>query len=727
MTMRRCIAPALPGGGLVAVLAPRDGLPLRVENEWFFTFLRRHGLSVALLGDDVPSALAKTPFERRRGLVAPEAPSAAPALSPEQRRILRFFPGLLPTVLAEKFGINPAAAGLVPAGPAHWLIPPGWRDRDPRASARDFDGMADVERSDDGLHALAQTFCTSYFAEPQALIALSRKAQFAGSIDLSRDLAERARLAARQPDDIVHAEIRRLQVAIAERRYADVAALPEPSRLAAAEPKDTLRRLRTRGQVRAGELAAADRPLAVLVSRLHNKERLDTDDLQLLADAADARLAANDPGGAFVLAEAIEAALVRDPRHDRRVAFMNALTLARIHRMRGDIRDYRAAVARAYATARGALSLHEILELNLLETAGERDPQAPSVRLAWLRAGLAWLAIEPSEGLSRTAMVAILGKEVPRWQLDIDVSDVMGGALEAAWPELAVPPRPRLPGIRRADGRIAATMMFAGEGAGVLWSPAGGSGVANTRARQRLIRLVLAGLAVVQPRFAAIETGTVLIDTNLGIDIPRNRAEALERRVARRRRRIRLRRRYDHPRRRSPPALRRRSDRHHRADRRRGRGPRGRVAGHLPPPPAAAAPLAGRSAHARARPAAQRFRSLGTGRASRQEPRRGGTRGPPARGGPRDQARRGAGLNLAWIGKRSSVSLFGRPCRGPSRGTRRDDEALRDRPVRRIETGIARALKYNHARHWYFLTTLAGCRRNAIRLCCGGLSRFRHE
>ena len=91
-----CIGPALPGGGLVAVLAPRDGLPLRVENEWFFTFLRRHGLSVALLGDDVPSALAKTPFERRRGLVAPEAPSAAPALSPEQRRILRFFPGLLP-------------------------------------------------------------------------------------------------------------------------------------------------------------------------------------------------------------------------------------------------------------------------------------------------------------------------------------------------------------------------------------------------------------------------------------------------------------------------------------------------------------------------------------------------------------------------------------------------------------------------------------------------------
>jgi hypothetical protein len=165
--------------------------------------------------------------------------------------------------------------------------------------------------------------------------------------------------------------------------------------------------------------------------------------------------------------------------------------------------------------------------MNLLEAAGERDPQSPTVRLAWLRAGLAWLAIEPSEGLSRTAMVAILGKEVPRWQLDIDVSDVMGTALDAAWPELATSSRQRFPNIRRADGRYAPTMMFAGEGAGVAWSPAGGSGVANTRARQRLIRLVLAGLAVAQPRFAEIESGTVLVDANLGIDIPRNRAEAL--------------------------------------------------------------------------------------------------------------------------------------------------------------------------------------------------------
>src|SRR5262249_19801963 len=155
------------------------------------------------------------------------------------------------------------------------------------------------------------------------------------------------------------------EVALAERRYADVTALPEPSRLAAAGPKDRLRRLKTRGLVRAGDLAQAERPLGVLVARLSNQERLETEDLQLIADAAEARLRADDPGGAFVLAENLEATLRRYPHHDRRVAFSAAMTLASIHRLRGDLRDYRTAVARAYATARGALSLHEILEMNL--------------------------------------------------------------------------------------------------------------------------------------------------------------------------------------------------------------------------------------------------------------------------------------------------------------------------------------------------------------------------
>src|SRR5207244_1109235 len=124
--------------------------------------------------------LAKTPFERRRGLAAPDAPTGAPVLSLGQRRLLRFFPGLLPRRLADKLAIDPQANGLIPVGTTHFLIPPGWRDRDPSAAPRDFDAMAEIEAEDVGLHALTQTFCTSYFAESRALIALSRKAHFAG-------------------------------------------------------------------------------------------------------------------------------------------------------------------------------------------------------------------------------------------------------------------------------------------------------------------------------------------------------------------------------------------------------------------------------------------------------------------------------------------------------------------------------------------------------------------
>jgi len=475
------LAPALPGAGLVAVLAPRYGLPLRSENEWFFIFLRRHGLAIALVGADVPTALGKSPFERRRGLTPPEVPAATSALSPEQRRILRFFPGLLPKPLAERLQLDPQALGLVPAGDTHFLIPPSWRDRDPRTAARDLDAMSSVDTADDGLRALAEMFCTTYFAEAQTLVVLSRKAEQAGSIDIARELAERARLVVRQPDDVVIAETRRVE----------------------------------------------------------GSERLDADDLRLLADAAEARRATGDIGGAFTLAANIESALSRDPRHDRRIAFAAALTLAHIHRLRGDIRDYRAAVARAYATSRGGRTLHDVIEMNVWETLGDRDPQTPLVRLAWLRAGLAWLAIEPSEGLARSAMLAILSKEVPRWQLDIDISDAIGHALDAAWPELAGATRQRFPVIRalpaatlgsqspRAREDAMPRMMLAGEGAGVLWSPAGGSGVANARARQHLIRLVLAGLATLQPRVGTIDSGTLFVDSNLGIDIPRSRAEAL--------------------------------------------------------------------------------------------------------------------------------------------------------------------------------------------------------
>jgi len=69
--------------------------------------------------------------------------------------------------------------------------------------------------------------------------------------------------------------------------------------------------------------------------------------------------------------------------------------------------------------------------------------------------------------------------------------------------------------------------MLAGPGAGILWTRSGDVVAVFGRPRQRLIRLVLAALAVVAPPLAAIADGTLLIDGNLGTDIPRTREEAL--------------------------------------------------------------------------------------------------------------------------------------------------------------------------------------------------------
>ncbi len=98
------IAPQLPGGSTVAVLAPRWNLPFRVENEWFFFFLRRYGLSITLIGDDVATSVSKSLFERRRHVVAPRD------RDPAGRGIRRAAPGapLLPWPAADRRG-RPAA------------------------------------------------------------------------------------------------------------------------------------------------------------------------------------------------------------------------------------------------------------------------------------------------------------------------------------------------------------------------------------------------------------------------------------------------------------------------------------------------------------------------------------------------------------------------------------------------------------------------------------------
>jgi hypothetical protein len=521
------VGSALPVGGTVAVFAPFQGLSLRVENEWFFLFLRRRGISIAVIGEDPVTTIGKSLFERRRGITAPVRTMRPETLQPEQRRLLRVFPGLLPRALAERLRINPESAGLIPYGPAHFLIPASYRDREPRAASREFDAMAAIERLDDGLYALCQSFCTSYFADPAALADLSRRMFQGGSADLGLSLAERARAVARKPEDTALADLRRQEVRLFERRFGEILEAPEASPQAPPALRGRLGRLKIMGAVMGRELRRVEEETMPLAARLKAGERLDADDLYLLALLAEARLANGDTAGAFLVANALEAWLARSLAPDQRIAYASAVCLHRVDRLRGDPDASRAALERAFATSLGARGLHEIIELNVLRALSEADAGSPDARFAWLRAALAWLALDPSEGLSRTAMLAVLGKEVVRAQLDIDVSETLGNALDAAWPSLPFLHRAKFPSIRGVAPREDGAMMLAGPGVGILWSEESGNAPVHARPRLRLIRLAFAALAEICPRFAEIESGTVIVDTNEGIDLPRTREEAL--------------------------------------------------------------------------------------------------------------------------------------------------------------------------------------------------------
>jgi hypothetical protein len=521
------IAPALWAGATVAVLAPRYGLPLRIENEWFLFLLRRLGVAMTIVGEEPVLSVGKTIFERRR-VAVPELP-ARPWLPAGPLRLLRFFPGLLPQSIAAAEKINTVDAELIPVGTDHFLIPITYRDADPARNARELDALADAERLDQGLRALCQSYCTGYFADAAGLAELARRHLQAGSIDLADSLAARARLVARRPEEAALADLRRQEIRLAGRHFGEMAAAAPPSLQASAPLQQELARMRVAGTVMAGEVADAEPALEPLVARLKAEEPVAPDDLLLLSALAEARAGKRDVGGGYFLAEAVEAALARDPDADQRLVFRNALGLAGIHRLRANRDDRRAALERAYATSQGGRTLHEIVELNALAAAAEADPRSEAAGQAWLRAALAWLALEPPEGLSRRALEIVLGRDdAQRSQLDLDISETLADALEAAWPDLPVSQRQRFPVVRGvAIGGPRPERVLAGPGAGILWSPSAEISAVYARPRQRLIRLVLAALASIAPAIGEVVTGTILIDANLGVDVPRSRDEAL--------------------------------------------------------------------------------------------------------------------------------------------------------------------------------------------------------
>lgn len=525
----RRTAAALPANAAVVVFAPRFGLPLRQDNEWFFLFLKRRGVSIVLTGDEVaPTVISQSVFERRRAIEEPRIGSAPTDLSAEQRRILRFFPGLLPRSLASELGVSVGSAMLVPAGLDHLLIPPGYRDTDPRDAAGDLDGLADLEALDDGLKALAQSFCTAHFADDVVLSTLAEAAAGAGLLDLAHDLAERARQVARTPEAMATADIGRMKMWRSEGLHGDILAVPPPSRQASEASRKALERLKLEAAVAIGDFETAGPGLAPLEQRLLAKGPLATKDLVLLDEVATARAAAGETDDALALAEAAQDVLAREPEADHRLVFRNAVGRARIHIQRREPDLSRVALDTAFAKSVGVRGFAEIVEMNALRASGEPDQTVPAAKQAWLRAALAWLAFEPPEALSLGAIRSVLGPTgFVRSRLDLDISETLADRMAAAWPDVEIRQGDQYPAFRAATATHRPAKLLGCDGACVLWGNTTDTAPVYVRSRIRLVRLVHAVLATLCPAMPDPGKGVFLVDDNGGVDIVATRDEAL--------------------------------------------------------------------------------------------------------------------------------------------------------------------------------------------------------
>ncbi|HET7716286.1 MAG TPA: hypothetical protein VFK86_11725, partial [Bauldia sp.] len=214
---------------------------------------------------------------------------------------------------------------------------------------------------------------------------------------------------------------------------------------------------------------------------------------------------------------------------DERVVFLAAMNIAALARERRDRAEERQALAAAFATSAGARSLGEIVHMNVAVARAEDDPASPAARSAWLRAALAWLAFEPVEAFPVAAVDVVLGTvSVPKPHIDQAISEALLAAIGGAAGDAAAANRAAgtLPAVRVSGGTaIAPDAAIGGPGVTVLCSRQRAEGQALSQPRETLLGVVWAALRELCP--AAEGFGTILVDGNLGLDLPATRDQAV--------------------------------------------------------------------------------------------------------------------------------------------------------------------------------------------------------
>ena len=394
----RNLAAALAGGE-VRVLPPKFGAAWRPENEWIFHYLSLAGVALICEGDPPPFRHAPDVpwFVEGPIAIGTGGPNAA-EVTPDQRRLLRFFPGLLPEVLVVALGFSAGVLpGLPTVAPGFRFIPPRWRDQAPGTASAEINGLARRAVFDDGLYAFVQVFGSNLFIDATALARLGFRQFLAGSSHLALDLLARARSGAREPKAAALCDLHTQGIRIFEHRFEEVAAMAAPSPKLPLALQLELRRMKGWGEIMLGRVDSAIDNLRACLDALDQGRPLTEEDIYLINIYALSRYRAGDIAGALALEDQIERCLLAKATPDFRLVFVNAINQARLHRALGNRENYASCLERAFATSDGARSWSEIVQLNVMRADSLAQTDWAEVRGYLLRAALAWLALPAPE------------------------------------------------------------------------------------------------------------------------------------------------------------------------------------------------------------------------------------------------------------------------------------------------------------------------------------------
>ena len=447
----RVLVPALrAAAATLLVVVPADGASWRAGDLWALRFLATvaepTGCRLVLLfGGQGPPALPAGIEVAWETLPVPGLPPGAASLldpSPlEAATWLGRIPGVISPPLAQALGVDPDMARQLVAMPSGvGLVPP-----ELRAAGSETDGSTLAART----AAVPWLAAACQDTDPDVGVLLNQAWHAFGTaaVDLAGDLAGRALVAARDTDASVAALLTVQTMRLVSQDYAGLA-MAEPTPDAAEEvDRRRLDRFRAWGRVLCGDGVGA---LALFGER-PAEAPLDPQpwlDLYLRNIHALALARAGEADAALAVELDIADRLAAIEPSSWHLAYLNALNLSRLYRMRGDLDRAIHWLNRAEESTLGVASPSDLVHFHVLRArlAADAGDQSAGCR-HWQAAALIVAALPVPDTLGWRVATAILSRPVRQ----IEPEAIAAALLDRLGADSAAPGRRPSPTILLAD------------------------------------------------------------------------------------------------------------------------------------------------------------------------------------------------------------------------------------------------------------------------------------